>query len=215
MVQPFDFADLVEEASERAGGDTTTATEVYSLQRSLYLIQQDWQQKNFPTWRVTTDSFVTDGYSPYIVLPDCVDDVMQVNSTVNDMGEMPMRRISPAEYAQLTTKDTQGRPSMYYLQRSEPAILYIYPIGNPGAEVGLEVMYIARPPEFERYQPNSEVPGRWTRALVQALALELAKKRPPYNEALIQRLTAEKEQAEELAKRDDRGRQRYRVRMAR
>lgn len=214
MVQPFDFADLVEEASERAGGDTTTATEVYSLQRSLYLIQQDWQQKHFPTWRVTTETFVLNGESTFITLPSCVDDVMNVNSAVNNMGTAPMRRMPPTEYAQLTSKETSGRPAQYYLQRSDPPCLFIYPIGVESGETTLEVMYIERPPEFERYSPNSDVPGRWTRALVAALALELAEKRPPYNEALIQRLTNNKEKAEELANRDDRGRQRFRVRMS-
>lgn len=215
MTQPFDFADLVEEASERAGGETTLATEINSLQRSLYLIQQDWMQRGYPTWRIETHETSVFGDSPYVTLPDCVDDVIQVNSIATEGGgELPMRRIPAAEYMQLTSKMTQGRPTQYYLQRSDPPVLSLYPIGRANAETGIKVMYIKRPEEFERYQPDSDVPGRWVRALVQALAVELAKKRPPYDETLIARLERERMMAEDLAKRDDRDRARYRVRIS-
>ena len=214
MSQPFDFADLVEEASERAGGEATTAADVYSLQRSLYLIQQDWMQKGYPTWKITTVDIGISGVAPEVQLPDDVDDVIQVNSMLrNSDHEQPMRRITADEYARLTTKSTAGRPVQFYLKRTDPPVLYVYPVGAAYQTNYLRVTYIQRPAEFERYAANSDVPGRWTRALVQALALELAKKRPPYNEETIARLERELIMAEDRAGKDDRDRSVYRVRI--
>lgn len=220
MTQPFDFADLVEEASSRAGGESTTASDVYTLQRSLFLIQQDWMQMGYPTWRVETTMLYTSGVVSTVQLPELVDDVIQVNSLLDGtLNELPMKRIPADQYMQITNKETQGRPTQYYLQRSEPPVLHVYPIGTPGTVGGINVMYIRRPEEFERYQPDSDVPARWTRALVQALAVELAKKRPrsdgSYDEGLISRLENERMRAEALASRDDRDRSRYRVNIGR
>lgn len=214
MSQPFDFAELVEEASERAGGEGTTAADVHSLRRSLYLIQQDWMQKNYPTWRVEFMDIHLTGTTAEIQLPEYVDDVIQVNSlTDSHIHEQPMRRIPPDQYAMITDKLTTGRPAQYFLKRSEPPVLHVYPVGTTTTVTGLRIMYIKRPDEFERYSNESDIPGRWARALVQALALELAKKRPPYSEDLISRLEREALQAEGLAARDDRDRSNYRVRI--
>lgn len=220
MTQPFDFADLVEEASARAGGEATTGADVENIQRSLYLIQQDWMQKGFPTWRVETTEIVFTGGHPDVQLPEWVDDIIVATSS-KDHGssEQTMKRVPVDQYAQLTNKTTAGRPSQFFLRRSEPPVMQIYPAGTPGEMGYLTLTYIRRPEEFERHSPDSDVPARWSRALVAGLALELARKRPlptgGYDEGLINRLKGEYNEAEVLAKGDDRERATLRLRMGR
>lgn len=210
----FDITDIMEDVFERIGGQAATASEVASFNRSFSLVEQDWMQLNYPTWRVRTTEVFVNGVTTSITLGDDIDDVLHVNSRVDSGSEAPMRRIHPDEYARLTTKGTTGRPAMFYLQRTEPPEIFFYPIGSPGQSHSLVITYIERPADFARYSVDSDVPNRWIRALVQCLAADMARKRQPVNEALVQRLTAEADRATALASRDDRQRAQYRIRMS-
>lgn len=210
----FDFSDVVDEAVDRSGGEGSTGADVLRIRRGMRMLTERWAAQGFNTWRIATKTFTISGAAtPSIALGSDVDDVIQVNSQRQGLGEQPMRRISPSQYAQLTTKDTQGQPSQYYLDRQDNPKLFIFPIGTPGFETTLFVYYVSRPEDFARYgDTTDDVPGRWLEALISGLALDLARKRPPYDEQLIARLKAEAAEAEDLAQRADRGRQRYRYR---
>jgi hypothetical protein len=123
-----------------------------------------------------------------------------------------MRRISATQYAQLANKATLGDPSQFWLDRRDRPRLHVYPIGP----APLVITYVARPAEFDRYSSDTgDVPGRWLEAMVTGLALDLARKRPPYNEGLINRLRGEALEAETLAQRADRDRGRFRYNIGR
>lgn len=212
-VGSFDFSDVVDEAVDRSGGETSTAADVLRVRRGMRMLTERWAAQGFNTWRIATKTFTISGTAQTITLGDDVDDVIQVNSQRQGLGEQMMRRISPSQYAQLTTKDSQGQPSQYYLDRRDNPVLFLFPIGTPGYETTILVYYVQRPENFERYgDTTDDVPGRWLEALISGLALDLARKRPPYNEELIARLKVEAADAEDLAQRADRGRQRYRYR---
>lgn len=220
----FDFADIVDEAVDRSGGQTATAADVLRVRRGLRLLTEAWNAEGYNLWRVMSSSVVIPAGSgvPHITLPRNVDDVIQCNSRRWDgsggfpNAEMPMIRISEAQYAILTTKTTAGRPSQYCLRRSDPPELLVFPIGDEGFGWELTYTYVERPARFERYDSVSdrEVPGRWLGALVAGLALDLAKKRPPFNEELIARLQRDYDAAASLAQMGDRGRQRFRYRIS-
>ncbi len=66
----------------------------------------------------------------------------------------------------------------------------------------------------DRYgDQTDDVPGRWLEALITGLAYDLSRKRPPFDEGLIQRLKGEAAEAEDKAQRADRGRQRFRYKI--
>lgn len=212
MSTGFEFADLVDEAVERSGGETATASDIIKIRRGLRILTERWTAKGYNTWRIKTHTGLVNGTGPRISLPECVDDVIQVNSQRAGLSEKTLRRISAVEYSQLTSKTTQGQPSLYYLDRKECPDLYVFPIGSPNQPDTIITYYVERPAEFDHYTVADDVPGRWLEALVTGLSLDLARKRPPYNEALIQRLTMEAAEAEDNAQRADRGRERYRYR---
>lgn len=210
----FTWADILDEASVRAGGQTMTAAEVLSMQRSFRILMERWQAQGYPSWRIERGEALLDGRSPQIRLPGDVDDVIHANSVVTATGsEATMRRITASEYTQITRKFTEGRPSQYYLDRADPPSLFVFPMGTPNQQGKVVFTYVKRPDAFEAYEYSSDIPGRWIEALIVNMATELAKKRPPVDMGLIQMLTADANAAEDRAQRADRDRSRYRVRM--
>lgn len=210
----FSFADLVDEAHDRAGGGELSAQDVIRVRRGLRILTERWTAQGFNTWRVETFSVGVSGGSPTVTLPRNVDDVIEINSVVEGVPtEGIMRRITASDYARLTSKMTNGRPSQWWLHRTECPQLEIFPIGYSDKTVTLNVMAVMRPAAFDRYNPEDDVPGRWLEALIIGLAHDLARKRPPFDEALISRLSNERTEAEGIAQRADRDRANYRVRI--
>lgn len=213
----FDWADIVDDVVERSGGQTATAADVLSIRRSLRILLERWNGRGYNLWRVGEAMITAGGISPEIGLPDDIDDIIgiEVRQAGTDGGTAALVRRSEAEYKALSLKATRGQPTLYCLRRSEPPCLLIYPIGGP-VNYDLQITYIRRPGRFARYDyvDDDTIAGRWLEALVTGLAAERAKKTPPYNEPLIARLTGEAGVAERLAQEADRGRQRFRYRIA-
>lgn len=213
METGFDFSDLVDEAVERSGGERSTASDVMKVRRGLRLLTERWAALSYNTWRVKSVTLKARGNDPRLQLPADVADVIEVNSVRNETSESPMERITADQYAQLSVKNTTGQPSQFWLSRDvEAPVLHVYPIGP----APIVVWYVERPADFDRYGDGTDdIPGRWLEALVSGLALDLARKRPPYNEPLIARLKNEAAEAELIAQRNDRDRSNFRYNIGR
>jgi hypothetical protein len=207
----FDFPDVVDEVVARAGGETATAQDILKIRRGIRILSERWLAQGYNTWRIDTMIATVPGTTPVIGLPSHVDDIIQINSIRwNTRSETPMKRMTPDEYAQMTTKLTKGLPTQYWLQRTEKPKLHVYPVGSSENSDSLAITFIRRPEDYDRYDDVDDTPGRWLEAYVTGLALDLARKRPPFDEALIGRLKAEASEAEELAQAGDRDRSNYR-----
>ena len=223
MSDGFDLVDIIEHAVQSSGGQTALAEDITKARRALRIIMERWTAQRFNTWRLSNCQIALAG-NPKVRLDHTVDDVFQVNVSWGQGGgqQSPMSRIGVDQYSELTNKLTAGRPTQYYLNRTEPPDLFIYPIGNPGDV--LDVWYVERPAAFDVYGTDVDAPSRWTEALVKCVALELARTRKiidkegndiGYNESLIARLEREAGIATELAQNADRQRVSYRFRIPR
>jgi hypothetical protein len=213
----FDFVTIYEEVVSRAGGEQSTAEDVLKVERGLRIILQRWMNKRYPTWRVEHTTVAASGYSAAIPLSRGVDDVLGANVIDRRTGDTltVMQRVSGSTYRQFANKHTHGMPAQFWVNRGEPPELMVFPIGTPGTVHVIELWYVATPPEWKRGSSGSEVvPSRWLEALLWAGAHDLASKRPPYDEALITRLKAEKDEAEAIALDADRDRARFRYRIS-
>ena len=216
----FDFADVVEDAVQRSGGETATAEDILKVRRGVRLILERWAAMRYNTWRLSTLSVLAAG--PEVRLTDKIDDIITVTSALGSGGtESPMTRIGPEQYFKLTTKDTPGTPSQWYLSReNDSPKLFIYPIGASGQTTTLNIYAVTRPAAFDSYDNGLDAPSRWLEAMVLGCALQLAQKRPiniegvatTYDEPLIARLTSEYLQALDVASNADRQRTTYRLR---
>jgi hypothetical protein len=213
----FDFADIVDEVMARALGETTTAADVASAKRSIYMVLEDWHAQQFNTWRIKTleTGFVSG--VPTVALPMDLDDVLTVNAVSNAsmerITETPMQRISETEYSQLTTKLTTGLPTQFVLHRTEPPSMTCVPAGRYGRTETIRITYIKRPEMYDRFGTSVDAPARWVNPLIFGAAADLAMKNPDRSSGRAENLSAMYQRALTLALANDRQRTSFRMRI--
>jgi hypothetical protein len=224
----FTGDDLIEEALRYAGAEQSTGDDVFSARRSMYLLMEEWSARWGQTFRVGRAFIDLLPATPGIPLEAFagVDEVIDVVVSAKPGAAVPgdtfvpvTSRLSASEYAKITDKMTDGQPSSYYLERTEPPTLYCYPTGAGRAAT---VWFHYKPSEFDHDSNNLDVPRRWYRALMLATALGVAAKRPwPTDAAMMnsqqQRIASIETWAAAAlaeARPSDRERTPYRVRLA-
>lgn len=242
----FTGDDLIEEALRYAGGEQSTAEDVLSARRSMYLHMEEWSARWGQTFRVgrifidllpatpgfplqvTADTLPEGGGGETgdstIVVQD-VDEVIDVVVAAKPGEVQPTKtfipvanRLSASEYAKVTDKLTDGQPSSYYLERSEPPLLFLHPTGAGRAAT---IWFHRKPDAYNQDFNTIDVPRRWHRALVLGTALHVAAKRPwPNDPAMMNSQQARLAQLEKWAEAayaearpSDRERTPYRVRI--
>ena len=221
----FTGEDLIEEALGYAGSEQRTADDVLSARRAMYLLMEEWAAQYGATFRVRRYFVKPLPATPGIQLPAGVDDVFDVvvsgvpNPAADDTFTAVTARLTESEYAQISSKLQPGQPSSWYLERTEPPTLYLYPTG---AGLAATIWFHEKPGPFDPDANNLEMPRRWHRALVLGTARDVAAKRPwptdaalmNSHEARIQRLDTWAAQAFAIARPADRQRAPFRVRIA-
>ncbi len=216
MRSGFDIADIMDEIVQRAYGETTTAADIISARRSMYLVLENWHAQQFNTWRVRTKDFFS--ANGRISLPRQIDDILTA-TCVNDMAdervtETAMERVSETEYANFTTKDIVGQPTSYMLRRTEMPQLFVHPKGRTGRTEKIRITFIARPDNYDHLSDGlDEVPARWLNALIINSALDLASKNPERSGMRLEILAANAGPAVALAQSNDRQRSSFRMRI--
>ena len=80
----LDIDEVIQEASEMIGGESTLANEAASARRSINLMLKDWQNRGVLLWSTSTSSFTltTSGFVPILlkVVADAGAEVPSVNS---------------------------------------------------------------------------------------------------------------------------------------
>lgn len=217
MKTGFDFADVIDEIVERAYGETTTAADIISARRSIYLVLESWHAQQMNTWRIKTQDFqVANGT---VNLPASIDDVLTVTCVSQFSGgretEVALTRISETEYANLTTKDTSGQPTQFMLRRTEPPAIRVHPRGRADRpSEKLRITYIARPANYDRTsQGSDDMPSRWLQPLIMSAALDLASKNPERAGMRLEILAANAPMILAVAQTNDRQRNSFRMRI--
>jgi hypothetical protein len=204
----FTFADVYDEVVSRAGGEQTTAEDVARVRRGLRLLLERWEAKGFNTWRFRYIDTRSPTIGNELTLPDRVDDVIHVvRAQGGTLERVPINEMMAFDFNRL-----DGTPGSWALLRNERPTLLLYPSGRA---IDLRIWFVERPEDYQAGVTNmDDVPGRWLEAMILGLAHDFARKRPPYDEALIGRLKAEAAEAEDIAMRADRDRSRYRHRIS-
>ena len=216
MQNGFDFGDIIDEIIERAYGENSTASDVASARRSIYLTLERWHAQQFNTWRIKTQDFpVADGR---VMLPRSVDDILTAScvQTFADgrETETAMTRVSETEYANLTSKDIAGQPTQFAVRRTINPHMKVHPKGRSGRTEMLRVTFIARPDEFTRHGSNTDdLPARWLQPLILSSALDLASKDPQRAGLRLEMLASNAPVAEGIALTNDRQRNSFKMRI--
>ena len=178
-----------------------------SGRRSLSLLLQEFSNRNVFAFVSEKDTMVTvDGTSQYTLDAD-TNDIRNATIVVNS-NEIELTRYSYGEYARLPNKATEGRPTIYYLDRQrDNTLLTLW--AKPDAVYTINFEKLRKIQDVGEYTNNLDIPVRVLPAIVSGLAYKLALKRPTLVEGKdgayqrLNMLKAEAEQQFTLAVEDD------------
>ena len=119
--------DVIQEAYDRIGGDPILGYDVRSARRSMNIMFSDWANRGYNQWTVEYKTLaITTGTIQYTLDYDTVD-VINANIQTSDGNEYAMTALGLGDYAVISNKNSQARPTQYYLQRLNTPVLKIYP----------------------------------------------------------------------------------------
>lgn len=209
-----DIAELCEEAYERAGLELRSGYDLKTARRSLNFLLTEWANKGINLWTVRSGTLsLVPGQKTYTTadgLPaDAVDYIEHVcrTSSAGQNTDITLNRISVSTYANIPTKDQQGRPYQIYVDRATNAPkVTVWPVPDASTPYTLAYWYLKR--EDDATNPASqtiEIPFRFYNALVAGLSYHIAIKRPEASER-ISMLKDLYDEAFQLAADEDRDR---------
>ena len=172
--------DVIQEAYDRIGGDPILGYDVRSARRSMNIMFSDWANRGYNQWTVEYKTLaITTGTIQYTLDYDTVD-IINANIQTSDGNEYAMTALGLGDYAVISNKNSQARPTQYYLQRLNTPVLKIYPAPDQNYTL---TYYRMRKIEditastVNGVEQNIDVPFRAFECMCAGLAYYLSKKR--------------------------------------
>ena len=190
----LEFEELIEEAYERCGIETRTGFEMRTGRRSLNLMFMDWANRGLNLWTIEQRSVTLVAGTAQYDLPD---DTVNILSAVVRTGsgtaqqDITLDRISQNEYLHVPDKLTQGRPSQYFLQRTNTPVLFIYPAVDASQTYTFQYYAVRRIQDAGLYTNTADVVFRFIPALAAGLAYYLSLKKAPERTTMLKQLYEE------------------------
>ena len=194
----LDVADYVEEAFERCGLELRTGYDLKSATRSLNLMLAEWANRGLNQWTVNqkTISMVlnTTEYTIDSTNPTATIDVLDVfvRETIGGVAtDVPLSRMSRAEYSHLATKSTTGKPNQFFINKKLSPSITVWPAPDKNSTYTLHVNTLSRMDDADVGANTMEVPFRFFPCLAAGLAYYLALKRAPEKVQMLKSLYEE------------------------
>jgi len=191
--------DVIQEAFDRIGGDPILGYDVRSARRSLNIMFSDWANRGYNQWTVELkDLSLTQGTNEYTLDYDTVD---IINANILDSNtEYSMTRLGINDYAAISNKTSQSRPTQFYLQRLNTPVVKIYP--TPDQAYTLRYYRMRKIQDITAstvngVEQNIDIPFRAFECMCAGLAYYMSKKRTGINQATRAELKLDYEQAYE------------------
>ena len=194
----LDVADYVEEAFERCGLELRTGYDLKTAQRSLNLMLAEWANRGLNQWTINqkTISAVlnTIQYTIDSVNPTSVIDVLDVFVRETVQGtttDIPLSKLSRAEYAHISTKTTTGKPNQYFVDKQISPTITVWPAPDKNSAYTLHLNILSRMDDADAGANTLEVPFRFYPCLAAGLAYYMALKKAPEKVPLLKQLYEE------------------------
>ena len=126
----MDIDEVIQEALEMIGGESTLGYEPKSARRSINLLLQDWQNRGVLLWTASTTVIAVSASVTAYDLPDETIDILEavVNVSTTDIQ---LTRKSMEEYLKIPRKSQSGRPTQYAVRRERThPVVYLWPVPN-------------------------------------------------------------------------------------
>lgn len=206
-----DLPELFEEAFERAGLEMRSGYDLKTARRSLNIMTLEWANRGLNLFTIEAGTqAITAGTKTYTMPTGTIDLIEHQLRTGSGTSQTDtyLERVSVSNYAQLTNKETTGRPTQVYVQRlSNATTVTLWPV--PDNTTTYTLVYY-RLKFIDGLSSGiggdvTTVPPRFVPALVAGLAYYIACKKPQ-SQSLIPMLKQEYEDQFALAAEEDRDR---------
>ena len=207
----LDIDEVIQEATEMIGGESTLGHEPASARRSINLMLKDWQNRGVMLWTTSTSSFTVAASTASYSLDSSTIDALEVVYS-KDSTDTQLERITSEEYLLIPNKTQTGRPSQYSIRRErDNPVLRLWPLpDNSSDSVKLEIFRELQDIDKSATQ-NADVPKRFLPCLTMGLAYYMSMKRPLVAPDRIQMLKANYEELLMRAMEEDRQRASMRI----
>ena len=191
--------DVIQEAYDRIGGDPILGYDVRSARRSLNIMFSDWANRGYNQWTVELkDLSLTQGTNTYTLDYDTID---IINANILDGStEYSMTRLSVNDYAAISNKTSQSRPTQFYLQRLNTPVVKIYPTPDQAYTIRyyrMRKIQDITASTVNGVEQNIDIPFRAFECMCAGLAYYMSKKRNGIDQATRAELKLDYEQAYE------------------
>jgi hypothetical protein len=180
----LDFAELAEEAWERAGREMRSGYDLRTARRSMNLLTIEFANRGINLWTLESGTQVlTPGTATYNLPADTIDIIEHVIRTGAGsptlQSDLTISRISVSTYASIPTKLTQGRPIQIFVERlrDQPRFT-LWPVPDASTPYTLFYYRLRRVQDAGTGINTPDAPFRFLPAIASGLAYQIALKTP-------------------------------------
>ena len=213
----LDIDEIIREAIELAGGQQALGNDAQTLIRSFNLLQTELTNRKINLFTLTPRTLaIAQGTAEYDIPTTDVDILNGAirQGTGTSQSDVRIERIGFDQFAAITNKNVQGRPTLFYVQRGvQRPVVTFWP--TPDQTYTFYYWVFQRIEDANKLSQDPALPFRFQPVLTNGLAYYLARKRAAQvdnpdmqarMEAMVARLKGEYEEQLKYATSEDRER---------
>lgn len=174
-----DVAEYIEEAFERCGLEFRTGYDGITARRSLNLLLADWANRGLNQWTIeNTTTTLTQGAESIDLTTSTIDvlDVVIRRTEGGTTTDIQMAQVSRSAYWNIPSKDTQSRPTQWFLDKQITPKLYIWPASENNTDQ-LLINRLIRIEDADASANTMDMPFRFYPCLAAGLSYYIALKK--------------------------------------
>lgn len=191
----LEFDDIIVEAYERCGIDVRDGYDMKTALRSINLMFAEWANRGLNLWTIEQRQVpLVAGQHEYTLPDDTVDAlsaVIRTNAGLPTQQDITIDRIGSAEYLHVPNKTTQSRPAQYFVQRTVPAKLFLYPSPDATQSYIFRYYAIRRIQDAGTFTNTADISFRFLPCLIAGVAYYLSVKKAPDRVVLLKQMYEE------------------------
>lgn len=177
----LNFAEIAEEAFERAGREMRSGYDLRTARRSMNLMLLEWANRGINLWTIEQGVIpLVTGVATYSLPADTIDLLEHVIRTGSGttQADLNITRISVSTYATIPNKNVSGRPIQLKVNRQIAPEVTVWPVPDNSQPYTLVYWRLRRMDDAGTGTNTQDVPFRFLPVVVAGLAYYLAMKMP-------------------------------------
>ena len=181
-----DVAEYIEEAFERCGIELRTGYDLKSASRSMNIMLAEWANRGLNQWTIaektvamvaSTSTYNVD--STNATAPIDVLDAFIRETVGSETTDLPMSRLSRAEYSHITTKTSTGKPNQFFINKQLTPTITVWPVPDVSSTYTIHMNVLTRMDDADSATNTVDMPFRFYPCLTAGLAYYISMKRAP------------------------------------